>query len=243
MRRLFKRALSEESLPQKNGKYKGLIVGDDDGEWMFGGISDISNWDWYFGFGVFGKKKKVSVENATEHNRGFVKALKGVVKKYPEFLEFDLDFDGNVVAVTDLVGKGKRKSGKWKRITFFHGTSSGVVDKILHSGLRPRDLSGQASVYGRASGARSGRKDSVYLTTQLGMAQFAASEAAVLKGGDPVILRVRGLDGDFLPDEDSGERDAYDSLSRMGSVAFRGVIKPKNIDVYMVRDDKRWKRV
>jgi hypothetical protein len=62
------------------------------------------------------------------------------------------------------------------------------------------------------------------------MANFAAAHAARVHGGEPVVLEVLDVDmSKALPDEDSGAKTAEESLAKLGSIAYRGVIPPSAI--------------
>jgi hypothetical protein len=111
---------------------------------------------------------------------------------------------------------------------FLHGTSDAVLDAIMAQGLVPRG--DKPGVYGRSVGAPQGRSRAVYLTTQEGMARFAAREAAKFLGGKPIIVVVQGIsERSLAPDEDSGQATARASVERIGSVAHNGRISPEHI--------------
>lgn len=86
--------------------------------------------------------------------------------------------------------------------------------------------------YGARTRAKSGRVDAIYLTTQLGMARFAAIDACRLHGGDMLILSIIGIDScNAIPDVDSGESTAELSLQRIGSIGYLGHIPPQLIRI------------
>jgi hypothetical protein len=233
------------------GRYDGMFVGNDAGAWEYWPAIHLGRqkmgWTWEAVLGMSRKNegRNLSMEGATEHHPGFLRALSEMAAVYPELNDFVLDFDGKQVAVPGLLRGGSQPERiDWKSVTFYHGTSSAVVPSILERGLRPRGVSGRA-VYGTTAGAAKGRSDAVYLTTQPGTAHFAAIEAAKMLGGKPTTLAVRGLSGDNMaPDEDSHEHTAEASLARLGSVAHIGRIAPSHIRVHgAIGDDGGWHEV
>ena len=85
---------------------------------------------------------------------------------------------------------------------------------------------------------KAGRADAVYLTTQSTMARSAARQAARAHKSFPVVLKVTGLDPSLAePDEDSREKTAEASIARMGSMAYRGSIKPDQIGLEWAGDE------
>jgi hypothetical protein len=178
------------------------------------------------------------VDNATEHHKGFLRALGEIVRKYPELMDWLVSFDGPYIPVAKLVGGSAPSGGvDWSRMTFYHGTSEWAWQQIKREGLRPRRATMVDPAYGAGVGAKPGRKDAVYLTTQMGMATMAARDAARNaskegRGGGAVVLSVRGLDSRHVePDEDSGEMDPKRSMEKMGSIAYTASIPPKQISV------------
>ena len=94
----------------------------------------------------------------------------------------------------------------------------------------PRSKSGFDPAYGTASSAAEGNPDLVYLTTQIQMASFASRDAARAHNSQSIILEIIGLDENLAePDEDSGEDTAIDSLNKIGSIGYRGIISPNKI--------------
>jgi len=122
-------------------------------------------------------------------------------------------------------------------MTFYHGTSLWAWETIQKEGLRPRDETKANPAYGDAFGANPGRTDSVYLTTQLGMAAAAANDAArsarkAGHSGDAVILKIKGIQSAYVePDEDSRARTPEKSLETLGSIAYRHSIPITKISV------------
>lgn len=248
----MRRQLSEQlleavvSLPRKGNKYGFFIVGDDDGNWSLDTRFDFGAakaGKWWASASLSSKNdwRTLSVDNATEHHRGFIRALGDVVRKYPELMDWVISFDGPYIPVAKLVG-GSVSSGAsgavdWSRMVFYHGTSEWAWQQIKREGLRSRQATMVDAAYGAGVGAKQGRKDAIYLTTQMGMASVAARDAARNAskkghGGGAVILSVRGLDSRHVePDEDSGEQDPRRSLEKIGSIAYTTSIPPQKISV------------
>lgn len=222
---------------KSNGRVRGTFYGNDRGDWKYSethpwGIRS-QGWDWEALIGLDSENdfRNLSVDGATENHRGFRKALNEMVRQYPEILEWKIKFDGPLLPVSKLVSSGGLRELGWARMKFFHGTSSHVLDKILREGLRPRSETNVEPAYGVASGTASGRKEAVYLTTQMNMARMAARDAARRKG-EPVVLEITGIQPQLVaPDEDSGEDTARGSLERLGSIAYLGTIPPRNISI------------
>lgn len=240
------------ALKYKGDRPKGTFYGNDEGVWRYTEGYPMGlrreGWNWSASIGLSSKNdwKNLSVDGASEQNRGFRKALREIVREYPEVAGYLISFDGPYMPVSSLVGgaapepESRIDLGKQ---TYYHGTSSDVLDAILSDGLKPRGQTNVEPVFGVEFGARPSRAEAVYLTTQLGLAQSAANSAARKRRGDPVILEVTGLHHDhFQPDEDSRESDAVKSLERMGSVAYVGRIRPRNIRVYAMDDGSGWNK-
>ena len=216
----------------------GEIVGWPDGNWHYDehvdfGVLAAGGWTINFGQHL---EPIGSVEGATEFHRGLRTALHEIVAAYPELIGFMLSFDGPLRAVRDLLVE---PVPALREIVLMHGTSSALLPLIERDGLRPRGDTGSAAAFGRASSAAKGRSDAVYLTTQEGMARHAAHDAVNQFGGEPVMVRVAGLDvRRMAPDEDSRRTTAEESLAVLGSVAYVGTIPPSKF-VGVVRLNRR----
>ena len=243
------------SLPHKGPRYNFFITGDDQGRW------DLSpHYDW--GALKYGKWmataslsskndwKNLSVDNATEHHKGFQKALHEVLTEYPELREWWIAFDGPYRPITEVFKNlVPQATTDWSKITFFHGTSLWAWEQIQRKGLLPRSATNVDPVYGIDVGAPAGREDAIYLTTQSYMAQAAAHQAAIKaakSGQDPrrigVILYVEGRDLDptyIKADEDSRSMDPEKSLATLGSIAYTQTIPAHVIKVADTIDYKR----
>lgn len=226
-----------KQLNRKGERPTGAFYGDDDGTWTYSPTMDIrwsQNWDWaasVWGSARPEKRTNVSVDNATEHHRGFRKALKEIVREYPELLDFDIAFDGAAKPLGPFVGVAAPARVNWSSIVFYHGTSTEIWERyISKKGLVPRGESGSAPAAGHGSSANPSKPDRVYLTTQVGLAHFAALDAAKVHGGQPMVLVIKGVNGDLMvADEDSGKSTAEGSLAVMGAVAYMGTIPPSKI--------------
>lgn len=225
-----------DSLPTKaNGRPNFQFRGDNTGEWEIGKIElgALKIWDWVGDSGMSSQFdwKNLMVDNATEHNRGFLKALTAAVKKYPELKNYMIKFDGPWIAATKLLGL-KEETFDWSKIKFLHGTATYYWEAIQKEGLRPRSTTNVKPSYGTSSSAKEGRKDAVYLTTQKQMANAAARDAARNTKSNPIILLVSGIDGKkVIADEDSKQPDPRVSLESLGSIGYLGAIAPSKIKV------------
>ncbi len=235
------------SLPRKGQKYNGSFHGADDGQWELGGYLK-GGWQWDAAMSLARENdwRNLMVDGATEHHAGFRKALHEMVREYPELHEFVIKFDGPWKPVSSLVGGGSTEQAeiRWESLTFYHGTSSTAVEHILREGLRPRSSTNVAPAYGGGSSAGAGRAEAIYLTTQLGMAKFAALDASKAHHGVPTVLEVRGIDGSRVAaDEDSGETDAAKSLARIGSIAYVGEIPASKIRIAYALPGHTWEQL
>lgn len=242
---------SSREVFRKGDRPRGTFYGDDDGTWGYTegyplGLS--KEWDWTASIALSSKNdwENMSVDGATEDNRGFRKSLQEIVSEFPEVHRYTVSFDGPSVPVSRLVSGPKvspEDSVDLGRKTYYHGTSSDVLDRIMSEGLRPRGKTNVEPVYGVEFGARPSRSEAVYLTTQFGLASSAAMSASRKRKGDPVILEISDLSHDlFQPDEDSRESSAVKSLERMGSVAYIGAIPPRRIRIHSRYLDRKWVR-
>jgi hypothetical protein len=238
-------------LARKGNKYRTSFYGHDDGSWeaVNGFILGFrkAGYDWEMIPSMSSKNdwRTYSVEGATEQHAGFRRALKEIVRQYPEVVDFLIQFDGPYKEVRDLVGGGEPDPEiRWEAVTFYHGTSAKAWESIQREGLRPRSSTNVNPAYGVGSTAGEGRKDAIYLTTQISMAHFAAIDAAKTQQSSGVILQIKGLDGrGMAADEDSGETDPAKSLGRLGSVAYVGNIPASKISLYEESTDSGWKRM
>lgn len=223
-----------KALPEKGGRPHFSILGLNGGTWKLIPGYDIGwtrIWDWYASAALSSKNswKTLMVDNATEHNTGFLKAMREVGSTYPEIASYIIAFDGPFKPMKDILGSDLEFD--WNKITFYHGTSDVLwQQQIKREGLRPRAETGSRPAYGSLVGAKVGRDDGVYLTSQLNTALFAARDAARNTGSIPVVLIIKGIDGSRLaPDEDSREKTALASFRKLGSVIYIGTIPPNLI--------------
>jgi hypothetical protein len=236
-------------LARKGQKYRTSFYGHDDGKWeaITGfDLGWVHKYDWEMVPSMSSKNewRTYSVEGATEQHAGFRRALREIVRQYPEVVDFVISFDGPYKEVRDLVGAPAEREPRWEGITFYHGTSAKAWESIQREGMRPRGSTNVQPAYGVGSSAGEGRVDAIYLTTQMSMAHFAAIDAAKTQKSTGVVLQVKGLDGQHMAaDEDSGETDAAKSLARLGSVAYVGDIPASKIRLYEKSVGSRWERV
>jgi len=237
--------LGEAKLDRKGDRYKGNFYGNNDGTWVYKEtqIGELGRWDWGGTLGLSSKNnwKNIYMDKTTEDNPAFLKALREMVKKYPELKDFLVAFDGPLVRVSDLLRKKVERDINWSKVVFYHGTSMAAWEKIQRQGLVPRRVSGTKAAYGVAFSAAPGHEDAIYLTTQENTTLFAARDAARGTGSNPVVLKIVGIDGKYVaPDEDSRETTAAASYRKMGSIAYLGKISPRKISLYKEFDGKRW---
>jgi len=200
------------------------ILGFNSGRWYEG--SPLRNeWDWY----IYPEGNTLHIENATEYHEGFRSALKEIASKYP-IENMVLSFDGNQISVADYL----ENDIDWSNLTFYHGTSSNRWILIQQwGGLYPRRETGQSTAYGFDKDAPSSNEDLIYLTTQIGTARFAASDASRRDRSKPVVLKIAGLDENYMvPDEDSRRSSARESLAMMGSIGYTIPIPLSQIELF-----------
>ena len=239
-------APSAKTLERKagNGAYKTAFFGDDDGSWQAFGNNQwpsLRDWDWQMIPSMSSRNdwKNFSVDGATEQHTVFIRALRQITEQYPEALDFLVSFDGPYMSIRDLLAAWAEAPVPIGAMTFFHGTSGAAWESIMREGLRPRGETGQRAAYGAlVDEEKAGRTDAVYLTTQATMARSAARQAARAHKSFPVVLKVTDLDPSLAePDEDSREKTAEDSIARMGSMAYRGIINPDQIGLEWAGDE------
>jgi hypothetical protein len=246
---VVRRYKAAKELARKGKKYHTSFYGTDDGKWeavtgyILGAIGGRYDWEMLASMSSQNEWGNYVVEGATEHNPGFRRALKEIVREYPEVLGFTIQLDGPWKSVRDLVGAPEEAAFNWKHLQFYHGTCLSAWESIEHEGLKPRAATNVAPAYGAGTSAKEGRKDAVYLTTQIQMAHFAARDAAKTRGSEPVVLVIRGLSGEHMEaDVDSGETDPVKSLARIGSVAYTAEIPPSRIELFETFADREWVR-
>lgn len=238
---------ASKSLPMKGRRYGFFIYGDKTGAWelgdsaRWGGLEDGA-WQAIPSFSSKNEWRNLSVEGATEHHPGFLKALREMVREYPEMTDWWVQFDGPWIEVRDLVGSGSvSPKFNWESLKLYHGTSMAAWEKIQKQGLLPRNLSGMGPSYGTLSQAGEGHKDAVYLTTQIGTARMAARDAARVTKSKPIVLQIRGLDAEFVvADEDSHSANPEVSLQTLGSVAYVAPIPASRVEMFEYLVDSGW---
>ena len=239
------------SFKQKGPKLIANFYGDDDGYWMmtdqflFG--ADRREWDWAALSGMYSRNewRVLSVEGATPHHTEFRKALKEMVRKYPELVDWQIEFDGEWAQVSELVGARTEPAMNWSRIKFYHGTSSTILAKVLREGLRPRSDTNVEPAYGaHIDRAAPSRVDAVYLASLMSGPLFAFRDAVRKVGGRRIVFEIVGVDEDLVAaDEDSRQADPRVSLEKLGSIAYLGTIHPRMIKGVLWLDEERWQRL
>lgn len=229
-----------QALILKRGKPYGAFYGNDRGDWIYepSYLLGQKAWEWWVEF----LGDKLYAEGATEYHRGFRKALAEIVRAYPEILDLTISFDGPGIRVRDVLAW--TPPARLQDVVFLHGTSEAAWQRISAEGLRPRSLTGAAPAYGHSSGAKDGDAAAVYLTTQRNMAAFAARDAAANMKSKPVILEVFGIDPRYaIGDHDSGLESAQESLERLGSIAYQGVIPARQVQLAYTLESEGWRPV
>lgn len=244
----YREKTATKTLPQKGHRWSFFVQGDEDSwelstnlQWGFQGWTATASLSSRNGW------RNLSVDNATEHNPGFRKALNELVREYPELVDWEVSFDGPYLPISSLVhGVAPTKQVAWGQLTFYHGTSYAAWEQIQRGGLRPRQETGVEPTFGADVNAPSGRVDAVYLTSQLSMARFAAMDASKKTHSDPIILVVRGIKPErVFADEDSRQKDPAVSLHTLGSIAYAATIPPANISVFEEWDGEHrtWRKL
>ncbi len=184
-------------------------------------------------------------------SKNFKNTISAIAKIYPEILDY-------VVSSTGIMGfrstGDKKRSVKYwleqERLEptahlpkyFYHGTSTNVYNLyIKKQGLLPRKLSGSGGSFGATARAIS-RDEFNYLTMHPDYAtREAARQAANKHGGLALVIRIdsSAIDPNRLyPDEDSGATTWEESLKKIGTVAYKGIIPYSNIEPYEISKDK-----
>jgi hypothetical protein len=214
--------------------------GTDDGSWSTDERWLPTRGTWWMATTLSGGRQRLILEGATESHEGFRRALSEIVAQHSELGDLQIQFDGPPVLVSELLS---RPPFAWETADFYHGTSIGVWEKVKRDALRPRSETGSGPAYGsQYSSAPKGREDAVYLSTQLGPAHFAARDASRPDHSMPVVLRVHGIREQYaIPDVDSRERTARDSLDRMGTIGYLRTIPASQITLFETLDRERGK--
>jgi len=195
-------------------------------------------------FDVYIDKNRVSVSMAGPRHPQMKKALKILIKQRPDVADKELDFDGwRPGSVKEFLKTSEYHQSKDELPRFLYtGTSLLRWESIREDGLRPRSETGVEPAYGaQISSAIPANPDYIYLAGSLGSTVRIASRDAA-RGENPyqpVILRIdsRGLKYDKLrADEDSrcGKYDWQCSMSSLDTLAYKGKISPKYIELYKV---------
>jgi len=198
------------------------------------------DWEMISGMSSHNEWKNYDVNGATEYHRNFRIALMQIVKEHPELDSYEIIFDGPPKIIRNLVTKEPPPEDPvWENITFYHGTSSELVRKIMDEGICPRSDTGSPAVYGAGiETAAPSNPDAIYLTTQRSAANFAARDAAHIFGGAPVVVIMSDIHFDLdrlIPDPDSREQTAKMSLWKLGSIGYLGTVWGQIWDVERIK--------
>jgi len=203
------------------------FIGLDDGTYRAESPFGQSIVDWWIELEP--RKDTIHVEGAHKTHTGLRQALGEIVSQY-NLQGWTLSFGpGDEILIDEYLVHNDFSS--ISDLTFFHGTSLHRWYKIRESGLTPRNTTGVTPGLGMDVGVGS-ESDRIYLTINMNTAQAAAGEVSRRDGSEPVILRVTGLDEQYMvPDEDSREPTARRSLDRLGSIAYLRPIPPDKIEL------------
>lgn len=186
-------------------------------------------------------RRRVDVEHASLYDPRLIPALGRLAQIAPKVRALDLQTD-NTPSITVEEVLGRRWEAHRRVPALYHGTSSALLSRLLVEGLRPRDETGASAVYGTTVGARPSLGDRVYLTgwDTMGPALYAARDAVRAYGGERTILRVDGtklVERWLEPDEDARYATTWlQSLYRLGTVAYRGVVPAAALTVFAYPD-------
>jgi len=129
---------------------------------------------------------------------------------------------------------------------FYHGTCTNLYNMFIkEQGLVPRQISGSSGSYGASVKALS-RGMFNYLTIHPDYAtREAALQAARNHGGLPLILKINSHAIDptrLFPDEDARTETWEESMKKIGTVAYKGIIQNSSIIPYEIsKDNNRFK--
>ena len=124
---------------------------------------------------------------------------------------------------------------------FYHGTCTNLYNMFIkEQGLVPRQISGSSGSYGASARALS-RGMFNYLTIHPDYAtREAATQAAKNHGGIPLILKIDSSAIDptrLFPDEDARAETWEESMHKIGTIAYKGIIQNSSIIPYEISKD------
>jgi hypothetical protein len=184
-------------------------------------------------------------------SKNFANVINTIKKIYPEILNY-------VVSETGVAGF-RNPSKKYRTVQywldqqrtepkanlpkyFYHGTSTNLYNMFIkEQGLVPRQISGSSGSYGASSVRALSRAMFNYLTIHPDYAtREAATQAAKNHGGLPLILKIDSYAIDptrLFPDEDARTESWEESMHKIGTIAYKGIIQNSSIIPYEISKD------
>lgn len=125
---------------------------------------------------------------------------------------------------------------------FYHGTSTNLYNMFIkEQGLVPRQISGSSGSYGASSVKALSKGMFNYITIHPDYAtREAAIQASTNHGGLPLIIKIDSTAIDptkLYPDEDAGAETWEESIQKIGTVAYKGIIPKSSIVPYEISKD------
>jgi hypothetical protein len=202
------------------------------------------------------KHKSIEAKGSLQPlSKNFANVINTIKKIYPEILNYTISSTG--VAGFRNPAMKNRTVQYWidqQRTDpkanlpeyFYHGTSTNLYNMFIkEQGLVPRQISGSSGSYGASVKALS-RGMFNYLTIHPDYAtREAALQAARNHGGLPLILKINSHAIDptrLFPDEDAKTETWEESMKKIGTVAYKGIIQNSSIIPYEIsKDNNRFK--
>ncbi len=198
------------------------------------------------------KHKSIEAKGSLQPlSKNFANIINTIKKIYPEILNY-------VVSSTGVAGF-RNPSKKYRTVQywldqqrtepkanlpkyFYHGTSTNLYNMFIkEQGLVPRQISGSSGSYGASSVRALSRGMFNYLTIHPDYAtREAATQAARNHGGLPLILKIDSSAIDptrLFPDEDARAETWEESMHKIGTIAYKGIIQNSSIIPYEISKD------
>lgn len=185
----------------------------------------------------------VHIEGMSEHHPHILSTLKFLIDNDSKLENARLRFDNNEeIKIKEFIeNQGKNIKNKTDLLPeyLYHGTSTYFWEQISENGLMCREMTGNEPQYKSIFGEE-GLKDRVYFCTEMniGSAKYSAIKASENTSSDEIILKIKtaNLDRKLLePDEDSNCFNWQESLQKLGTLAYRGIIHPSEIEVHVIK--------
>lgn len=196
-------------------------------------------------------KSMMPVGSLQPLSKNFSNVINTIKKIYPEILNY---------AVSSAGVSGFRSPSKEYRTVkywldqqrtepkvnlpkyFYHGTSTNLYNMFIkEQGLVPRQISGSSGSYGASSVRAISKGMFNYIAIHPDYAtREAATQAARNHGGLPLIIKIDSTAIDptkLYPDEDAGAETWEESMHKIGTVAYKGIIPSSSITPYEISKD------